>query len=59
MKRLKIGTAFTIFLLFFGISVLEAFKTRNWLAVTYWVLIGAFFLILGSKEGSPNHKKQL
>jgi len=45
MKRIKLGTGFTVFLLFFGVATLEAIQTRNWLRVAFWILIGIVFLV--------------
>jgi hypothetical protein len=45
MKRLRISMNFTVFLLFFGVAMLEAFKTRNWLKVFFWLGIGIVFLV--------------
>ena len=36
---------FTIFLLFFGISLLDAFRGGHWLRVLFWVVIGLGFLL--------------
>ena len=44
MKPLRIGVNFTVFLLFFGVALLEAFQTRNWLKAAFWVAIGIVFL---------------
>ena len=33
-----------IFILFFGIAMLAAFQTHNWLNAAFWVVIGALFL---------------
>ncbi len=33
-----------IFLLFFGVAVLESFQTRNWLKAAFWLAIGVVFL---------------
>lgn len=44
MKRLQLR-AFTIFVLFFGVAVLEAFQTRNWIKAALWCAIGVVFLI--------------
>ena len=44
MRKIKLGTNFTVFLLFFGVAALEAFQTRNWLKVIFWVAIGIVFL---------------
>jgi hypothetical protein len=38
------STNVTIFLLFFGISFLDAFATQNWWRVSFWVVIGLVFL---------------
>jgi len=45
MKRLRFGTNFAIFLLFFGVATLEAFQTRNWLKAGFWLAIAVVFLL--------------
>jgi hypothetical protein len=45
MKRIKLSTNFTVFLLFFGVAMLEAFQTRNWIKAVFWVAIGIVFLV--------------
>jgi len=45
MKKLKLGTNFTIFLLFFGMSMLEAIETNNWLKAAFWLAISIVFLM--------------
>ena len=52
MKRIRLSTNFTVFLLFFGVALVEAFQTRNWLKAIFWVAIAMVFLIadnLGKK----------
>lgn len=44
MKKIKLSTNFAVFLLFFGVAMLEAFQTRNWLKALFWVAIGFVFL---------------
>jgi hypothetical protein len=44
MKRITLGTNFTVFVLFFGVATLEAFQTRNWLKAALWLAIGIVFL---------------
>jgi hypothetical protein len=58
MKLLKIRASFTVFLLFFGISVLEAFRTRNWLNVAFWIGIAILFLIADNLKDSKIQKKE-
>ncbi len=61
MKRirqlLKIPASFTVFLLFFGISLLEAFRTHNWINAFFWVAIAIMFLVAdGFKLGKLYRK---
>ena len=44
MNKLKLGSNFTVFLLFFGIAVLEAFQTKNWLKAAAWLAVAMVFL---------------
>ena len=50
MRRLRLGTNFTVFLLFFGISMLEAFQTRNWIKAAFWLAIGTVFLLADNQK---------
>jgi uncharacterized membrane protein len=55
MRRIKFGTNFTVFILFFGVSMLEAFQSRNWLKALFWLMIGLVFLaadVLGRKDNA-------
>ena len=45
MEKMKLGMNVTVFLLFFGVAVLEAFQTRNWAKAAFWLAIGTVFLI--------------
>jgi len=45
MKKIKLGTNFAVFLLFFGVASLEAFQTQNWIKAGFWVAIGIAFLV--------------
>lgn len=59
MKPLRLPASFTVFLIFFGVSLLEAFRTRNWINVAFWIGIAIMFLIadgLGQgKRKQENH----
>ncbi|MDO8566908.1 MAG: hypothetical protein Q7R58_02010 [bacterium] len=50
MKNLKLGTNFTIFVLFFGVAALDAIQTQNWLRIVFWLAIGLVFLRADAKE---------
>lgn len=45
MKGMKPGTSLTIFVLFFGVAMLEAFQTHNWIKAAFWLAIGLVFLL--------------
>ncbi len=53
MKQIKLSTNFTVFLLFFGMALVEAIQTRNWIKAVFWATIGLVFLgadNLGKKQ---------
>ena len=52
MKKLNMGLNFTVFLLFFGVAALEAFRTRNWIKAAFWLAIGVVFLVTGNLKKS-------
>jgi hypothetical protein len=54
MKRIRLGTNFAVFALFFGVATLEAFQTQNWLKALFWLAIGIVFLAADNL-----HKPQL
>ena len=45
MKKIKLGTNFAVFLLFFGVAVIEAFQSHNWIKAIFWLAIGVVFLV--------------
>jgi len=40
----KLGTNFAVFVLFFGVAVVESVQTQDWLKVVFWIAIGLVFL---------------
>lgn len=56
MKRINFGANFAIFVLFFGIAVIEAVQTKNWLKVGFWVAISLVFLFADNFNRSKNEK---
>ena len=45
MKAIKLGAGFTVFVLFFGIALLEAFQNGQWMRATFWLVVGTVFLV--------------
>lgn len=46
-----------IFVLFFGISVLEALRTRNLASSVFWIVLGLLFIRMGHENrgaGKPH-----
>jgi hypothetical protein len=50
MRGIKLGANFAVFLLFFGVSLLEAFQTRNWLKAVFWLAIAFVFLLADRRD---------
>ena len=48
------GRGFTIFILFFGVSLLEAIQGGNWLKAAFWLAIGIAFFVLDGRRKSEN-----
>ena len=44
MKKLKLGTNSVIFILFFGIALIEAFQKQNWLEAVLFAALGILSL---------------
>jgi hypothetical protein len=53
MRKIRFGTNFTIFLLFFGLATLEAIQTASWVRVAFWLAIAGAFLYMDSSYESP------
>jgi hypothetical protein len=55
MRRLPRGSNATVFLLFFGIALIEATQAGDWLSVLFWLAIGSFFLTADRMPRHPRH----
>lgn len=44
LQAVKLGANVTIFLLFFGISLLDAVRSHDWLRASLWLALGLVFL---------------
>jgi len=44
MHRSAVATNVTIFLLFFGIALLDAVRSHDWLTTMFWLAVGVVFL---------------
>lgn len=53
MPNFRPGTNVAVFLLFFGVSVLEAIQTRNRLKALFWLAIGVVFLSADTLKRRP------
>lgn len=43
-------TNLTIFILFFGIALLDAIRGGHWARILFWVAVGAFFYLADRRE---------
>ena len=44
MRNLKLGANVTVFLIFFGIALLDAIWSHHWVGAFLWLAFGALFL---------------
>jgi hypothetical protein len=51
VRNLKLGGNVTVFLIFFGISLLDAIWSRHWLGAFLWLTFGLLFLRADSRRG--------
>jgi hypothetical protein len=56
MPKLTFGTNVTIFILFFGISLLDAMRSHDWLRALLWFAIGLVFLREDSLKAVDAHR---
>ena len=50
MKNIKFGANFAVFVLFFGLALIEAVQRQNWLEAIIFVLLGLMFLWVDIKK---------
>ena len=50
MSRLRLGTNFAVFVIFFGLALLEAFQSQNYLKAILLFLLGLLFLYADNKK---------
>jgi len=48
VKGFKVGSEFAVFVLFFGLALIEAFRNQRWPEAAVFVLLGIAFLSAGS-----------
>jgi len=46
MKKLKLGTNFAMFVLFFGVALIEAFQKQNYLEALIFLALGVVSLLV-------------
>jgi len=55
MKRIRLGQGFVVFILFFGIALLDALHKFDWLRIAFWLATG-FIFILADNLKKPARK---
>jgi hypothetical protein len=45
MKKIRFGQGFSVFILFFGIALLDAIHEFDWLRISFWLAIGFVFIV--------------
>jgi hypothetical protein len=54
MHRTRFSNNFAIFVLFFGVAMLDAFRDHDFLKSIFWILIGLVFLLADNKKQQAN-----
>ena len=47
---MRVGTNVAIFILFFGITLIEAIQNKDWLLAVFFLLVGLVFLYSDNKK---------
>jgi hypothetical protein len=50
MRKIRVGSGFAVFVLFFGIAALDAVRSQEWTRVAFWLAIGFVFLLNDSLD---------
>lgn len=53
MKKIKLGTNFAVFVIFFGLALVEAIRNRNWFSAALFLALGVLSL-WADYRGSAN-----
>jgi len=56
MRKITLGANFTIFVLFFGLALFEAFQTRDWIRAAFWMAIAVVFLAADNLKNPSSSK---
>jgi len=54
MGNLKLGANTTVFLVFFGLSLLDAIVSHHWVGVVLWAAFGALFLRADNRKAAAH-----
>ena len=55
MKRIHFGSGIAVFVLLFGIALLDAVTEFNVLRILFWLVMGCIFLLTDNMRGSSQH----
>ena len=50
IRQLRLGSNVAVFLLFFGVSLLDALRWHQWLRSALWLALGLFALLVDSSR---------
>ena len=53
MNRIGLGTNVAVFLLFFGVALIDALQNGSWLKAIFWLAIGFVFLLADNRRARP------
>ncbi|MEK6760293.1 MAG: hypothetical protein AABX93_00025 [Nanoarchaeota archaeon] len=47
--KLKLGTNFAVFIIFFGMALILSFKNQNWIGAAIFLIVGLVSLLADNK----------
>ena len=56
MTKIRLGPGFTVFIIFFGVSLTEAITSGSVMLILFWLLMGAIFFLADQRTSNDSGK---
>ena len=50
MKRIRLGLGFTMFIIFFGVALIQSMRLFSWIEFLFWIAIAFLFILADNTE---------
>lgn len=58
MKKIKLGTNFAVFIIFFALALVEAIRNQNWLSAVLFFALGLLSLWADFRGGGASQERK-